>query len=32
MKIEQDIKLYFSYVLIRTKRSKLESRKDIVIE
>ena len=32
MKIEQDIKLDFSDVLIRPKRSTLESRKDIVME
>ena len=32
MKIEQDIKLDFSDVLIRPKRSTLESRKDIILE
>ena len=32
MKIEQDIKLDFSDVLIRPKRSTLESRKDVVLE
>jgi len=32
MKIEQDIKLDFSDVLIRPKRSTLESRKDVILE
>ncbi len=32
MKIEQDIKLDFSDVLIRPKRSTLESRNDIILE